>query len=112
MESAGIAAVEGEPPEPLAQALMRERGLDVSGHRARQITAELITQFELVLVMEESQKRAVEHLYPEARGRVQLLGRFGKFEIPDPYGKTRAEYEKVLELIERGIEEYERALWG
>lgn len=112
VESAGIAAAEGEPPEPFAQALMRERGLDVSGHRARQVTGELLAEFELVLVMEESQKRAVERAHPAARGRVQLLGRFGKFEIPDPYGKSRAEYEKVVGLIERGLGEYERALWG
>lgn len=112
VESAGVAAPEGEPAEPLAQVLLRERGLDISAHRARQLTGDLLAGFELVLVMDEWQKRAVEREHPEARGKVQLLGRFGKFEIPDPYGKPRAEFERVLALIERGIGEYERAFWS
>ena len=37
---------------------MRERGLDLSGHRARQLTRELLSTFELVRVMETAQQRA------------------------------------------------------
>jgi len=112
VESAGIAALEGEPAHRLAQELLRERGLDISGHRSRQLTGDLIAGFELVLVMGEAQKRAVEHEHPEARGRVQLLGRFGKFDIPDPYGGPRAGYERTVQLIDRGIAEYEQAFWS
>ncbi len=111
VESAGVAALDGEPAEPLAQALLRERGLDLSGHRSRRLTGDLVAGFELVLVMDEAQRRAVEREHPEARGRVQLLGRFGGFEIPDPFGKARGEFERVLALIERGIGEYEKAFW-
>jgi len=112
VESAGIAALEGEPAHGLAQGLMRERGLDISGHRGRQLTGDLIAAFDLVLVMEEAQKRAVERAHPEARGRVQLLGRFGRFDIPDPYGGPRAAYERAVQLIDRGIAEYEQAFWS
>jgi protein-tyrosine phosphatase len=112
VESAGIAALEGEPAHRLAQELMRERGLDLAGHRGRQLTGDLLAGFDLVLVMEEAQKRAVEREHPQARGRVQLLGRFGKFEIPDPYGGPRAAYERAVQLIDQGIAEYERAFWS
>lgn len=112
VESAGIAALEGEPADPTAQALMRERGLDLSRHRGRQLTAELLAEFDLVLVMDEAQKRAVEREYPASRGRVQLLGRFGKFDIPDPFHRSRAAFEQALALIERGIGDYEKAFWG
>ncbi len=112
VESAGIGALEGEPADPIAQALMRERGLDLSQHRSRQLTSDVLADFDLVLVMEESQKRTVEREFVQARGRVQLLGRFGRFEIPDPYGRPRAAFEQALALIERGIGDYEKALWG
>jgi protein-tyrosine phosphatase len=112
VESAGIAAVEGEPADPMALALLRERGLDLSSHRARLLTGDLLADFDLVLVMEGGHKRAVEREFPQARGRVQLLGRFGGFEIPDPFRGTRAEFEQTLALIERGIAEYEKVLWS
>jgi protein-tyrosine phosphatase len=112
VESAGISALVGEPADPIAAELMRERGLDISRHRARQLTPELLGDFDLVLVMEEGHRRAVEQLHPASRGRVQLLGRFGGFDIPDPYRGSRADFEKVLVLIDRGIGGYEKAFWS
>ena len=111
VESAGIAALLGEPVDPLALTLLMERQLDLSAHRARQLTPELVTSFELVLVMDARQQRAVEKMSPAARGRVHRLGRFGNFDIPDPYGKPRAAFEHSLALIERGIDDYVRAFW-
>lgn len=112
VESAGIAAQVGRPASPLALELMRERGLDISAHRARQLTPEMLGEFDLVLVMEEDHRRRVEQMHPPARGRVHRLGRFGGFDVPDPYGGPRAGYQRALELIERGIAEYEGKLWG
>lgn len=112
VESAGIHAPEGARADPLARLLMAERGLDLAGHRARQLTPELLADFDLVLVMEEVNKRDVERMHPASRGRVQRLGRFGDFDVPDPYGGTREDFEQALALIERGIGEYERTLWS
>lgn len=112
VESAGIAALVGRPAEPIAQALMSERGLDLSGHRARQLTPELVRAFELVLVMEEAQRVDVEAILPGARGRVHRLGRFGGFDVPDPFRLDRPAFERALALIDRGIGDLERAFWG
>ena len=43
VESAGVAALVGRPAEPEAQRLLSARGLDLSGHRARQVTPELVS---------------------------------------------------------------------
>lgn len=110
VQSAGLAALVGRPADPIAQALLAERGLDLSQHRARQLTSSLVTASDLVLVMDEEQQRAVEQLCPPARGRVQRLGRFGRFDVPDPYGGSRAQFEQALALIERGISEFARVL--
>ncbi|HZZ86345.1 MAG TPA: low molecular weight protein-tyrosine-phosphatase [Anaeromyxobacteraceae bacterium] len=110
VQSAGLAALVGRPADPVAQALMAARGLDLSQHRARQLTPALVTASDLVLVMDEEQQRAVEQLCPTARGRVQRLGRFGRFDVPDPYGGSQAQFEQALALIERGISELSRVL--
>jgi protein-tyrosine phosphatase len=109
--SAGLVALVGERADPMAQLLMRERGIDIGGHRARQLTPELAAAHDLVLVMEEELERAVVDLAPAARGRVHRLGRFGRFDVPDPYQRDRSAFEEALRLIERGIEDFERALW-
>lgn len=105
VSSAGLAAVVGHPADALAQTLMRERGLDVSGHVARQITPSLVREADLVLTMELSQQRAIEQVVPEARGKVQRLGCLGGFDIPDPYRRPRAAFEECLALIDRGLGE-------
>jgi protein-tyrosine phosphatase len=110
--SAGLRALVGRPAAPDAQALMRERGLDISAHRARQLTAEVIAPYELVLVMEERHERAVHALSPSARGRVHRIGRFGGFDVPDPYGQDRRAFERSLALIDRGLADFEEAFWG
>ena len=111
VESAGITALVGRPADPTAQELMLERGIDISAHRARQLTPELIRSFELILVMEEEQKQDVEAILPSARGRVHRIGRWGGFDIPDPYRRDRDDFERALELIVRGVDDLERAFW-
>jgi protein-tyrosine phosphatase len=111
VESAGISALVGSPAEPIAQELMLERGIDLSRHRARQVTPDMIRSAELVLVMDEEQQRAAELLLPSARGRVHRLGRWGGFDIPDPYRRDRATFARSLALIVRGIDSFEKAFW-
>jgi len=112
VESAGIGALVGKPADEIAQQLMTERGLDLSRHRARQLTPELAMKAELILVMEEGHRRAVEQLIPMARGRVHRLGRWGNFDIPDPYRRPRAAFEEALALIDRGLTDFEKAFFA
>lgn len=107
VSSAGLAALVGHPADAMAQTLMAEKGLDVSGHRARQLTPEGVLGADLVLTMELGQQRAIERAVPAARGKVQRLGRFGDFEVPDPYRRPRAAFEECLGLIERGLAEFQ-----
>jgi protein-tyrosine phosphatase len=91
---------------------MAERGIDATSHRARQLTAAMVEGVDLVLVMERRQLADVESLTPAARGRVHLLGRFGGFEVPDPYRRPRAAFEESLALIERGLDDYAKRFWS
>ena len=110
VSSAGLTALEGVPPAPEAQRLLRaERGLDISGHRGRQVTPALVLSSDLILVMEERQRAECERLAPSARGRVFLLGHWqppAHREIPDPFRKGPQAYRKALEQISQSVRDW------
>lgn len=111
VSSAGLAAVVGAPADPLAVELMAARGLDLSEHRARQLTPSLLLEPDLVLVMEAWQKREVEKVWSGARGRVYRVGHWGGFDVPDPFRKPKAAFERALQEIEEGLGNFlEKAL--
>ena len=112
IQSAGISALEGHPADPVAQALMQERGIDISAHRARQLTPAMIMDFDIVLAMESGQVKNIANMVPSARGRVYPLGKWGSFEIADPFRQPRAVFEQALTLIERGIQDWQQRVWS
>jgi protein-tyrosine phosphatase len=111
VSSAGVAALVGHPADPTAVALMAEKGIDISAHRARQVTPELLAAHDLVLVMEKGHEDEVYRIAPHSRGKVHRIGKFGNFDVPDPYRRERAAFEDALALIERGIGEFQKAIW-
>lgn len=104
--SAGLGALVGQAADEIARNLVAERGIDISTHRARQMSVEHLHQAELVLVMEAWQQNAIAQHFPQVRGKVYRLGHWGKFDIKDPYRKPRAVFEETLANIERGISEW------
>lgn len=99
IESAGICAQNGAPASSGAISAMEKYGIDLSEHRAKCITRELLEECDLILTMTESHKQA---LLPYAEGRVQTLCEFAeeKGEIPDPYGGNNEIYERCAAKIE------------
>ena len=106
VESAGIGALVDYPADPHAVALMAAKGLDIASHRARQFDGSMGCDFDLLLVMEVEQQRIVESRWPLLTGRVHTLGRWGGFEIDDPYRQPREAFEASLADIERGVSDW------
>lgn len=102
VSSAGIAAMAGHPASDHAQTLMKERGLDISAHRAMQLAPDMLLKADLVLVMDKTQQQKVETWQPAARGRIFRLGKWSDCDIPDPYGMNEAVYRDVFNLIDQG----------
>jgi len=111
VHSAGIGALSGSAADPIACALMVERGIDISAHRGRQIDADMIRNADLILVMEHGHQKHLQAIAPASHGKVQLLGRWTEHEIADPYRQPRARFETVLSLIEQGVESWAAKLW-
>ena len=101
ISSAGLHAVVGEPAVFEAQEAMQQIGIDISMHRAQQLTVDMVSAADLILVMERWHKKEVEKLMPESRGKVYLLGNWSDFEVPDPYSESAQVFEQCLQLIER-----------
>jgi protein-tyrosine phosphatase len=106
VESAGLGAMVDWPPAEYAEELMAERGLDISGHRAQQLTPELLQSADLVLVMETGHKKAIETSDATARGKVFRLGEWQNRELLDPFQKPKREFEKVLREIDTCIDDW------
>jgi len=106
VSSAGLGALAGHGIEPQAQAVLEAHGLDASGHRARQIIPAMVRGADLVLVMEEWQRTEVAGLDPTARGKIHLLGRWGEFEIDDPYRQSDEQFKRTYDAIVRGVTEW------
>ena len=106
VESAGLGALVDEPASEHAVALMSERGIDISSHRARQLQPELVNKADLILVMESGHKKAIETADVTVRGKVFRLGETSDRDIVDPYRQSRTVYEEVLEDIDEGIADW------
>jgi len=104
--SAGLSALVGNPADPMAVEVAAAHGLDLSAHRAQQVTGWMSQVAELILVMEQGHKSELEQKFPLVRGRVFRLGELGKFDIADPYRQSKASFETAYADIERGVAQW------
>ncbi len=99
--SAGIAAPQGRPATQPAIAIAREMGLDITAHRARQLTSDMINAADLILVMEHKHREWITQQVPAAEPKIRLLGKNG--EIPDPIGRSIDFYRQTANLLKAGV---------
>ena len=104
--SAGVWAQEGQGASRYAVKVLGQRNCDLSGHRSRQVTPELLDQADIVLVMEEAHRRSLFYLSPQHLGKIFLLAEMaGEYqEVADPFGGPIEGYEETADLLERLIE--------
>jgi RpiB/LacA/LacB family sugar-phosphate isomerase len=107
--SAGLGAMEGQPPSHYAVQAVRELGIDISGQRSRMLTPELVHQADYIFGMTHSHIDTVMLLYPQAAEKTFLLREFDEtldfFEkdISDPIGGSYDVYLDCRDQIEQGI---------
>jgi Protein-tyrosine-phosphatase len=106
--SAGIGALVGKPANECALRIAANHGVDLSGHEARQLTASMCRDYDLILVMEAGHKDEVCRIAPEARGKTMLFGHYLSThkDIPDPYRKSDEAFEHAYDLIARATEKW------
>lgn len=107
-DSAGIMALAGYPADLKIQEWMLQQGIDISAHRAKQMTPALLMENDLILVMDKKQEKEVVYTLPQICGKVHRLGKWGDFDIPDPYRRSQQTVELVFNLITQGLQEWQK----
>src|SRR5437588_2387167 len=107
--SAGLGAMEGQPPSSYAVEAVKELGIDISGQRSRMLTPGLVAEADYIFGMTHSHIDTVVLLYPFAAEKTFLLREFDEtldqFEkdISDPIGGSYEVYLNCRDQIEQGI---------
>lgn len=108
VDSAGTADYHvGDPPDARTRSAAQQRGYDLSDLRARAVQPEDFHEFDFILAMDRANLQALRAMAPvQSRARLALLLDFapqaGTGEVPDPYYGQRADFERVLDLVEQG----------
>jgi protein-tyrosine phosphatase len=104
VDSAGVAAMDGNLATDEAVLVMAEQGIDLARHRAKFLNHDHIRSSDLILVMEKNHLRHIELFYRSAKKEIHLLREFGLekrlIDVPDPYGKSVNHYRSCRDLIE------------
>lgn len=101
--SAGTGAWDGAPVSEGAYLVGLERGLDLSGHRARLLTRDLVDQAGLILTMARHHRARVDEL--GGGGHVFVLGEYAgregdEAEVSDPFGGDLGIYRDTCAELE------------
>ncbi|HBS59211.1 MAG TPA: low molecular weight protein arginine phosphatase [Firmicutes bacterium] len=104
--SAGLSVWGDAPASGPAMAVMRKQGVDLSSHRSRSLTPELIEAADLILTMTGDHKRTLLAAVPGAQRKVFTLAEFageGFADVADPYGAAEAVYQQCADEISRHL---------
>jgi protein-tyrosine-phosphatase len=106
VSSAGTGAWDGAPASEGAYLVGLEHELDLSAHRARLLTRDMVRTADVIFTMSRHHRARVQELDPEAR--VVLLGEYAgrsgpEAEVSDPFGGDldvyRLTYAELDELV-------------
>jgi len=107
--SAGLGALDGQPPTPHSVRAMRELGIDISSQRSRMLTADLVRQADYIFGMTHSHVETIALMYPQMAEKAFLVREFDdtlepyEKDISDPIGGSYQVYLNTRDQIEQGI---------
>lgn len=104
--SAGIAVeksqLQGSPADKNARIIASEFDIDVSSHRAQQVTQQMVDKYDLILCMEPNQLELLCQSFETARGKSFLFGHWvGVAKIEDPYLQDQQAFRQTFGKINR-----------
>ena len=106
--SAGTSASSGSPASEGSFLVARERGLDLSTHRARLLTADDVRTADVILTMGRQHLRSVSQFGGDGKAHLirEYAGEVPGDDVPDPFGgdvegyrAAAAEFDRMLGTI-------------
>jgi len=107
IESSGVWDLEDQPAALNTQLVLEERGINLNDHASRTVTGTILSEFNLVLVMEDNHKEVLKLAFPEYTNHIYMLSEMvGEiFDIVDPIGRSLADFEETALEMERILTE-------
>lgn len=100
----------GQKPDPRSIAVAKKYGVDITQLRGRQITPADLEEFDLIYVMDISNKKNVLNLTSDKKhhSKVDLILNAlfpnENVDVPDPYYGDENDFEHVFKLLEESCE--------
>jgi len=109
VSSAGTFALDGHPAATLTIEVAGDHGVDISSHRARHVTREMLEGASLVVGMETDHLVEAGVILGDNEGKYRLMTDFGPPEmrgsdVDDPYGGPKSLYEAAYDRIETCVD--------
>lgn len=113
--SAGLQVGISQSPPHEAVSIGKQFGVDLAGHLSQQVDEKMMRFFDLILVMEATQQRALRKVFPSFGNKVHLLSLYSRrsdcdskgyrrYNILDPYGKGGKEFKACFSRIEHCVQ--------
>lgn len=99
--SAGTAAPDGLQASSNAVEVLKEIGMDASGHKTKSATKKLLDGYDLIFGLTMGHVNDLLLKDPEAKDRICAIS---DEDVPDPVGMPRYEYRKVFDIIKAAVE--------
>lgn len=105
--SAGTMAMVGDGADPLSIEVSAAHAVDITAHRAQQLTLPMLQAADLVLTLDASHSDWINRRYPQFRGKVYKLGKWQQdADVPDPYRRPKALFEQVYQQMDSQVQDW------
>lgn len=117
VSSAGVQTSDGNSALSKAISTALRFEVDISGHSSRQITKSIISENDLIIVMENTHTNLISTIDITSLRKVKLLTSFrengGKgYNVPDPHGHGDDVYFEIFSEINRYVRILAKQLWS
>jgi protein-tyrosine-phosphatase len=106
VSSAGTNAWDNSPATDEALLVGMERGLDLTGHRARKLTPAIVAEADLIFVMTPGHLEPVKQM--GGRGKAHVIDEYASGAtdqgISDPFGGDLERYRQTADSLEEELE--------
>ncbi|MGA7180870.1 MAG: low molecular weight protein-tyrosine-phosphatase [Thiobacillaceae bacterium] len=111
----------GDSPDQRAQAALRDKGIDISGLRGRQVADDDFEEFDYIVAMDSSnlnnlKRRAATRHHDKIQLMLSFSRKYPNLDVPDPYYGGADGFKDVLKMVEDGgkglLKEIQQSLVG
>lgn len=105
-DSAGLSAFDGEAASENSIEAMADIGIDISVHRSKTVTRDLLSETELIVCLSDGHYNVLKNFVDDSKLKVLGSG------ISDPYGMNYAQYVRTRDEIESALRTLLEELYG